>query len=103
MLSQGNIPAHKDNLSNGFLKAIHHSEGRLSNVWFDSFKIVNDCTEHLESIDRMCEVLTGLIYDEVKNAIQKSKISTGGGSMGGCLAMHLPCQMWQKYLFFLVF
>ncbi|XP_052039116.1 lysophospholipase-like protein 1 [Apodemus sylvaticus] len=60
-------------------------KGELSNVWFDRFKISNDCPEHLESIDRMCQVLTGLIDDEVKTGIQKSRILIGGA----CMAMHL--------------
>ncbi|XP_036058911.1 lysophospholipase-like protein 1 isoform X2 [Onychomys torridus] len=64
-------------------------KGGLSNVWFDRFKISNDCPEHLESIDRMCQVLTELIDDEVKNGIQKSRILVGGFSMGGCMALHL--------------
>lgn len=58
-------------------------------MWFDRFKISNDCPEHLESIDRMCQVLTGLIDDEVKTGIQKSRILIGGFSMGACMAMHL--------------
>lgn len=52
-------------------------KGGLSNVWFDRFKISNDSPEHLESIDRMCQVLTELIDDEVKNGIQKSRILVG--------------------------
>ncbi|XP_021499088.1 lysophospholipase-like protein 1 isoform X1 [Meriones unguiculatus] len=64
-------------------------KGEFSNVWFDRFKISNDCPEHLESIDRMCQVLTGLIDDEVRNGIPKSRILIGGFSMGGCMAMHL--------------
>ncbi|KAL1769951.1 lysophospholipase 1 [Sigmodon hispidus] len=64
-------------------------KGAFSNVWFDRFKISNDCPEHLESIDQMCQVLSELIDDEVKNGIQKSRILIGGFSMGGCMAMHL--------------
>ncbi|ELK08921.1 lysophospholipase-like protein 1 isoform X2 [Pteropus alecto] len=64
-------------------------KGGLSNVWFDRFKISNDCPEHLESIDVMCEVLTDLIDDEVKSGIKKNRILIGGFSMGGCMAMHL--------------
>lgn len=52
-------------------------KGGLSNVWFDRFKISNDCPEHLESIDGMCQVLTELIDDEVKNGIQKNRILIG--------------------------
>ncbi|XP_028615868.1 lysophospholipase-like protein 1 [Grammomys surdaster] len=37
----------------------------------------------------MCQVLTGLIDEEVKTGIQKSRILIGGFSMGGCMAMHL--------------
>ncbi|XP_008825025.1 lysophospholipase-like protein 1 isoform X1 [Nannospalax galili] len=64
-------------------------KGGISNVWFDRFKISNDCPEHLESIDVMCQVLTGLIDDEVRSGIQKNRILIGGFSMGGCMAMHL--------------
>ncbi|XP_029789041.1 lysophospholipase-like protein 1 isoform X2 [Suricata suricatta] len=63
--------------------------GRTTNVWFDRFKISNDCPEHLESINVMCKVLTDLIDDEVKNGIMKNRILVGGFSMGGCMAMHL--------------
>ncbi|XP_063528135.1 lysophospholipase-like protein 1 isoform X4 [Pongo pygmaeus] len=52
------------------------------------FKITNDCPEHLESIDVMCQVLTDLI-DEVKSGIKKNRILIGGFSMGGSMAMHL--------------
>uniref|UniRef100_A0A8C6HNU9 palmitoyl-protein hydrolase n=1 Tax=Mus spicilegus TaxID=10103 RepID=A0A8C6HNU9_MUSSI len=64
-------------------------KGGFSNVWFDRFKISMDCPEHLESIDSMCQVLSGLIDEEVKTGIQKSRILIGGFSMGGCMAMHL--------------
>ncbi|VTJ64762.1 Hypothetical predicted protein, partial [Marmota monax] len=64
-------------------------KGGISNVWFDRFKIANDCPEHLESIDAMCQVLTGLIDEEVKSGIRKNRILVGGFSMGGCMAMHL--------------
>ncbi|XP_051004053.1 lysophospholipase-like protein 1 [Acomys russatus] len=70
-------------------------KGELSNVWFDRFKISKDCPEHLESIDRMCQVLTGLIDEEVKNGIQKSRILIGGFSMGGGMAMHLAYRKHQ--------
>jgi hypothetical protein len=52
-------------------------KGGISNVWFDRFKISNDCPEHLESIDGMCQVLTDLIGDEVKGGIQKNRILLG--------------------------
>lgn len=58
-------------------------------MWFDRFKISNDCPEHLESIDVMCQVLTDLINDEVKSGIKKNRILIGGFSMGGCMAMHV--------------
>ncbi|CAH6789640.1 lysophospholipase-like protein 1 [Phodopus roborovskii] len=70
-------------------------KGGLSNVWFDRFKISNDCPEHLESIDGMCQVLTELIDDEVKNGIQKNRILIGGFSMGGCMAIHLAYRKHQ--------
>lgn len=51
--------------------------GSLSNVWFDRYKISNDCPEHIETIDSMCQELTGLIDDEVKNGITKNRILLG--------------------------
>ncbi|XP_045674316.1 lysophospholipase-like protein 1 [Phyllostomus hastatus] len=70
-------------------------KGGISNVWFDRFKISNDCPEHLESIDAMCQVLTDLIDDEVKSGIKKNRILIGGFSMGGCMAMHLAYRSHQ--------
>lgn len=46
-------------------------------MWFDRFKISNDCPEHLDSINAMCQVLTGLIDDEVRSGIKKSRILVG--------------------------
>ncbi|KAM8814937.1 lysophospholipase-like protein 1 [Rhynchonycteris naso] len=70
-------------------------KGRISNVWFDRFKVSNDCPEHLESIDAMCHVLTNLIDGEVKSGIKKNRILVGGFSMGGCMAMHLAYRSYQ--------
>ncbi|XP_036609333.1 lysophospholipase-like protein 1 [Trichosurus vulpecula] len=64
-------------------------KGGLSNVWFDRYKVSNDCPEHLESIDSMCQVLENLIEEEVKSGIKKNRILVGGFSMGGCMALHL--------------
>jgi len=64
-------------------------KGGISSVWFDRLKISNDCPEHLESINIMCQVLTDLIDDEIKSGIKKNRILVGGFSMGGCMAMHL--------------
>uniref|UniRef100_A0A8D0KJ62 Lysophospholipase-like protein 1 n=1 Tax=Salvator merianae TaxID=96440 RepID=A0A8D0KJ62_SALMN len=69
--------------------------GSLSNVWFDRYKISNDCPEHTETIDSMCQALTGLIDDEVKNGIKKNRILLGGFSMGGGMAMHLAYRFHQ--------
>lgn len=49
----------------------------MSNVWFDRYKISNDCPEHIETIDSMCQELTELIDDEVKNGIRKNRILLG--------------------------
>lgn len=51
--------------------------GSLSTVWFDRYKISNDCPEHIETIDSMCQDLTSLIDDEVKNGIRKNRILLG--------------------------
>lgn len=51
--------------------------GSLSNVWFDRYKISNDCPEHTETIDVMCQALNSLIDDEVKNGIRKNRILLG--------------------------
>ncbi|XP_062429546.1 lysophospholipase-like protein 1 isoform X1 [Rhea pennata] len=64
-------------------------KGALSTVWFDRYKISNDCPEHIETIDSMCRGLTDLINDEIKNGISKNRILVGGFSMGGGMAMHL--------------
>ncbi|XP_062345295.1 lysophospholipase-like protein 1 isoform X3 [Cinclus cinclus] len=59
------------------------------------YKICNDCPEHIESIDSMCQGLTDLINDEVKNGIAKNRILIGGFSMGGGMAMHLAYRFHQ--------
>ncbi|KAM7049926.1 lysophospholipase-like protein 1 [Molossus nigricans] len=64
-------------------------KGGVSNVWFDRVRISNECPEHLESIDAMCQVLTELMDDEVNSGIKKNRILIGGFSMGGCMAMHV--------------
>ncbi|XP_053164942.1 lysophospholipase-like protein 1 [Hemicordylus capensis] len=69
--------------------------GSLSTVWFDRYKISNDCPEHIETIDSMCQELTDLIDDEVKNGIRKNRILLGGFSMGGGMAMHLAYRYHQ--------
>uniref|UniRef100_A0A2K6GD31 palmitoyl-protein hydrolase n=1 Tax=Propithecus coquereli TaxID=379532 RepID=A0A2K6GD31_PROCO len=63
-------------------------KGGISNVWFDRYKISNDCPEHLESINVMCQVLTDLIDDEVKSGIKKNRI-LAIAFMWRCMAMHL--------------
>ncbi|KFP22601.1 Lysophospholipase-like 1, partial [Egretta garzetta] len=70
-------------------------KGAFSTVWFDRYKISIDCPEHMESIDSMCQRLTDLINDEIKNGIAKSRILIGGFSMGGGMAMHLAYRFHQ--------
>ncbi|KAM4860997.1 lysophospholipase-like protein 1 isoform 2-T2 [Thomomys bottae] len=70
-------------------------KGGISNVWFDRYKIAIDSPENLESINETCQVLTGLINDEVKSGIKKNRIMLGGFSMGGCMAMHLGYRFHQ--------
>ncbi|XP_029891501.1 lysophospholipase-like protein 1 isoform X2 [Aquila chrysaetos chrysaetos] len=70
-------------------------KGAFSTVWFDRYKISNDCPEHIESIDSMCQRLTDLINDEIKNGIAKNRILIGGFSMGGGMAMHLAYRFHQ--------
>ncbi|XP_032041457.1 lysophospholipase-like protein 1 isoform X1 [Aythya fuligula] len=70
-------------------------KGTFSTVWFDRYKISNDCPEHIESIDSMCRGLTELINDEIKNGIAKNRILIGGFSMGGGMAMHLAYRFHQ--------
>ncbi|XP_019372012.1 PREDICTED: lysophospholipase-like protein 1 [Gavialis gangeticus] len=70
-------------------------KGALSTVWFDRYKISNDCPEHIETIDSMCKLLTELIDEEIKNGIRKDRILLGGFSMGGCMAMHLAYRYHQ--------
>lgn len=52
-------------------------KGAFSTVWFDRYKISNECPEHIESIDSMCRGLTDLINDEIKNGIAKNRILIG--------------------------
>lgn len=52
-------------------------KGAMSTVWFDRYKISNDCPEHIESIDSMCRGLTDVINDEIKNGIAKNRILIG--------------------------
>ncbi|KAK6463875.1 lysophospholipase-like protein 1 [Huso huso] len=52
-------------------------KGAQSNVWFDRYKISNDCPEHLESIDSMCKVLGDLVDVEVKAGVSKNRILVG--------------------------
>ncbi|XP_003216072.1 lysophospholipase-like protein 1 [Anolis carolinensis] len=94
----------KKNLSFQHIKVIYPTaparpytpmRGSLSNVWFDRYKISYDCPEHIETIDSMCQVLTSLIDDEVKNGIKKNRILLGGFSMGGGMAMHLAYRYHQ--------
>ncbi|XP_064914566.1 lysophospholipase-like protein 1 isoform X2 [Columba livia] len=70
-------------------------KGAMSTVWFDRYKISNDCPEHIESIDSMCRGLTDVINDEIKNGIAKNRILIGGFSMGGGMAMHLAYRFHQ--------
>ncbi|OXB77929.1 UNVERIFIED_CONTAM: hypothetical protein H355_015215, partial [Colinus virginianus] len=70
-------------------------KGATSTVWFDRYKISNDCPEHIESIDSMCQGLTDLINYETKNGIRKDRILIGGFSMGGGMAMHLAYRFHQ--------
>ncbi|XP_069464685.1 lysophospholipase-like protein 1 [Ambystoma mexicanum] len=70
--------------------------GAPSNVWFDRYKISNDCPEHLESIDSTCHMLNDLIEDEVNTGITKHRIVLGGFSMGGAMAMHLAYRFHQN-------
>ncbi|KAM6467611.1 lysophospholipase-like protein 1 [Liasis olivaceus] len=70
--------------------------GSLSTVWFDRYKISNDCPEHTETIDVMCQALKDLIDDEVKNGIRKNRILLGGFSMGGSMALHLAYRYHQE-------
>lgn len=69
--------------------------GALSTVWFDRYKISNDCPEHLESIESTCNMLNDLIEEEVNRGIPKNRIVLGGFSMGGAMAMHLAYRYHQ--------
>lgn len=51
--------------------------------------ISNLVPEHIESIDSMCQNVSGLIEEEVASGIQYNRIVLGGFSMGGNLALHL--------------
>lgn len=61
----------------------------MQNVWFDRLAISNQVSEHLKSVDSMCQSVSELIDKEVSNGIPLNRIILGGFSMGGCLALHL--------------
>ncbi|ROL33006.1 Lysophospholipase-like protein 1 [Anabarilius grahami] len=69
--------------------------GALSHVWFDRHKISQDCPEHLESIDSMCDNLSAIVQDEIRAGIPKHRMVIGGFSMGGAMALHLVSRYHQ--------
>ncbi|XP_016389968.1 lysophospholipase-like protein 1 [Sinocyclocheilus rhinocerous] len=69
--------------------------GAQSHVWFDRHKISQDCPEHLESIDSMCENLSAIVQEEIRAGIPKHRMLIGGFSMGGAMALHLVCRYHQ--------
>ncbi|XP_073703772.1 lysophospholipase-like protein 1 [Garra rufa] len=69
--------------------------GAQSNVWFDRHKISQDCPEHLESIDSMCDNLSAIVQEEIQAGIPKHRMVIGGFSMGGAMALHLVCRYHQ--------
>ncbi|XP_034144942.1 lysophospholipase-like protein 1 isoform X2 [Esox lucius] len=66
--------------------------GALSNVWFDRYKISQDCPENLESIDIMAASIGKVIEEEIRAGVPKNRIIIGGFSMGGAMALHLACR-----------
>uniref|UniRef100_A0A672N222 palmitoyl-protein hydrolase n=1 Tax=Sinocyclocheilus grahami TaxID=75366 RepID=A0A672N222_SINGR len=60
-----------------------------SSVWFDRHKISQDCPEHLESIDSMCDHLSAIVQEEIRAVIPKHRMVIGGFSMGGAMALNL--------------
>ncbi|XP_029449042.1 lysophospholipase-like protein 1 [Rhinatrema bivittatum] len=70
--------------------------GALSTVWFDRYKISNECPEHLESLESMSQHLGDLINEEIKAGIPKNRILLGGFSMGGAMAMYLAYKYHQN-------
>ncbi len=46
--------------------------GAQSNVWFDRHKISQDCPEHLESIDSMCDDLSAIVQEEIRAGIRNT-------------------------------
>ncbi len=51
--------------------------GAQSNVWFDRHKISQDCPEHLESIDSMCDDLSAIVQEEIRAGIPKHRMVIG--------------------------
>lgn len=51
--------------------------GAQSHVWFDRHKISQDCPEHLESIDSMCNHLSAIVQDEIQAGIPKHRMIIG--------------------------
>lgn len=52
-------------------------KGAQSHVWFDRHKISQDCPEHLESIDSMCNNLSAIVQDEIRAGIPKHRMIIG--------------------------
>ncbi|XP_028971723.1 lysophospholipase-like protein 1 isoform X3 [Esox lucius] len=51
--------------------------GALSNVWFDRYKISQDCPENLESIDIMAASIGKVIEEEIRAGVPKNRIIIG--------------------------
>ncbi len=51
--------------------------GAQSNVWFDRHKIAQDCPEHMESIDSMCDHLSTIVQEEIRAGIPKHRMVIG--------------------------
>lgn len=62
--------------------------GALSHVWFDRHKISQDCLEHLESIDSMCDHLSAIVQDEIRAGIPKHRMVIGMAT-----GLSLPCPL----------
>ncbi|KAI2655772.1 Lysophospholipase-like protein 1 [Labeo rohita] len=54
--------------------------GAQSHVWFDRHKISQDCPEHLESIDSMCDNLSAIVQEEIRAGIPKHRMAVENAS-----------------------
>lgn len=72
-------------------------KGAQSHVWFDRHKISQDCPEHLESIDSMCNNLSAIVQDEIRAGIPKHRMIIG--TVGSIFVLPLSPPIYSPSIF----